>query len=64
MMKMKYITPEIIVVEAAMEAGILAASGGEGSYNVADEEKDAIQSSDDEMIMGSKGYSDWEAWDE
>ncbi len=63
MMKMKYITPEIIVVEAAMEAGILAASG-EGSYNVANEEKDAIQSSDDEMIMGSKGYSDWEAWDE
>lgn len=64
MMKMKYITPEIIVVEAAMEAGILAASSGEGFSKIADEEKDEIQSSDDEMIMGSKGYSGWEAWDE
>ena len=64
MMKMKYITPEITVVEAAVEADILAASG-EGESHVGSNSKwtDEIQVSE-EVDLGAKSYSGWDTWDE
>lgn len=69
-MKMKYITPAITIMETVMETNLLDGSTqGSGSTVLGpsgptDPSETPIPGSSEDVDMGSKGYNAWEAWDE
>lgn len=64
-MKMKYITPAITIMETVMETNLLDGSiQGSGVSVLPGEEKKVIDDTDEDVNMGSKGYNAWETWDE
>ena len=64
-MKMKYITPAITIMETVMETNLLDGSIQKNGESVLpDEGKKDIDDTDEDVNMGSKGYNAWEAWDE
>lgn len=64
-MKMKYITPAITIMETVMETNLLDGSTqGSGVSVLPGEEKKDIDDTDEDVNMGSKGYNAWETWDE
>lgn len=64
-MKMKYITPAITIMETVMETNLLDGSiQRNGESVLPGEEKKDIHDTDEDVNMGSKGYNAWEAWDE
>lgn len=64
-MKMKYITPAITIMETVMETNLLDGSIQKNGESVLPGEgKKDIDDTDEDVYMGSKGYNSWEAWDE
>lgn len=64
-MKMKYITPAITIMETVMETNLLDGSiQKNGEAVLPGEGKKDIDDTDEDVNMGSKGYNSWEAWDE
>ncbi len=64
-MKMKYITPAITIMETVMETNLLDGSTQRsGEAVLPGEEKTDINHTEEDVNMGSKGYNSWEAWDE
>lgn len=64
-MKMKYITPAITIMETVMETNLLDGSIQKNGESVLPGEgKKVIDDTKEEVNMGSKGYNSWEAWDE
>lgn len=64
-MKMKYITPAITIMETVMETNLLDGSIQKNGESVLPGEgKKDIDDTDEDVNMGSKGYNAWEAWDE
>ena len=64
-MKMKYITPAITIMETVMETNLLDGSIQKNGESVLPGEgKKDIDDTDEDANMGSKGYNSWEAWDE
>lgn len=64
-MKMKYITPSITVMEAILEPYLLEGSTGKGgSASHGNDPEYNINETDEEIDQGAKGYNAWEAWDE
>lgn len=64
-MKMKYITPAITIMETVMETNLLDGSIQKNGESVLPGEgKKDIDDTDEDVYMGSKGYNAWEAWDE
>ena len=64
-MKMKYITPAITIMETVMETNLLDGSIQKSGESVLPGEgKKVIDDTDEDVNMGSKGYNAWEAWDE
>lgn len=64
-MKMKYITPAITIMETVMETNLLDGSPqGSGESVLPNGGGDVIDDTKEEVNMGSKGYNAWEAWDE
>ena len=64
-MKMKYITPAITIMETVMETNLLDGSIQKNGESVLPGEgKKDIDDTKEDVNMGSKGYNSWEAWDE
>lgn len=64
-MKMKYITPAITIMETVMETNLLDGSIQKNGESVLPGEgKKDIDDTDEDVNMGSKGYNSWEEWDE
>lgn len=64
-MKMKYITPAITIMETVMETNLLDGSiQGSGVSVLPKGDGGSIDDTDEDVNMGSKGYNAWEAWDE
>ena len=64
-MKMKYITPAITIMETVMETNLLDGSPqGSGQSVLPNGGGGVIDDTKEEVNMGSKGYNSWEAWDE
>lgn len=64
-MKMKYITPAITIMETVMETNLLDGSTqGSGVSVLPNGGGGVIDDTKEEVNMGSKGYNSWEAWDE
>lgn len=64
-MKMKYITPAITIMETVMETNLLDGSTqGSGESVLLNGGGGVIDDTKEEVYMGSKGYNSWEAWDE
>lgn len=64
-MKMKYITPAITIMETVMETNLLDGSPqGSGESVLPNGGGGVIDDTKEEVNMGSKGYNSWEAWDE
>ena len=64
-MKMKYITPAITIMETVMETNLLDGSPqGSGESVLPNGGGGVIDDTKEEVDMGSKGYNSWEAWDE
>lgn len=64
-MKMKYITPAITIMETVMETNLLDGSTqGSGESILPNGDGSVIDDTKEDLDMGSKGYNAWEAWDE
>ena len=63
-MKMKYITPAITIMETVMETNLLDGSPQGSGVSVLPGGGGVIDDTKEEVYMGSKGYNSWEAWDE
>lgn len=64
-MKMKYITPAITIMETVMETNLLDGSTqGRGEAVLPNGDGGGIDDTEEDVNMGSKGYNSWEAWDE
>ena len=64
-MKMKYITPAITIMETVMETNLLDGSTqGSGESVLPNGGVGSIYDTKEDVNMGSKGYNSWEAWDE
>lgn len=63
-MKMKYITPAITIMETVMETNLLDGSPQGSGESVLPNGGGVIDDTKEEVNMGSKGYNSWEAWDE
>ena len=64
-MKMKYITPAITIMETVMETNLLDGSTqGSGESVLPNGDGGVIDDTKEDVNMGSKGYNSWEAWDE
>lgn len=60
-MKMKYITPAITIMETNLLDGSIQGSGKSVLPNGGGSD---IDDTKEDLDMGSKGYNAWEAWDE
>lgn len=63
-MKMKYITPAITIMETVMETNLLDGSTQGSGKSVLPGGGSDIDDTKEDLDMGSKGYNAWEAWDE
>lgn len=64
-MKMKYITPAITIMETVMETNLLDGSTqGSGKSVLPNGGGSDIDDTKEDLDMGSKGYNAWETWDE